>query len=128
MKIPRLLLFYKELMGMANTEELLSKLYQRMSAEQEQYRNWLLGQSPDEILNHAAEYTVREDIVFLMEDLELTDAQTKALPKSKTPLADVYKVWEKTETHYMEDVQAVIEARAAAVIQAEKEKTRQEAR
>ena len=63
-----------------------------------------------------------------MEDLELTDTQTKALLKSKTPLADVYKVWGKTETHYMEDVQAVIEARAAAVIQAEKEKTRQEGR
>lgn len=113
---------------MATTEELLNKLYQRMSAEQERYRNRLLGLPPDEILNHAAEYTVREDIVFLMEDLELTDAQAKTLLKSKTPLADVYKVWEKTETHYMEDVQAVIEARAAAVIQAEKEKARQEAR
>ena len=28
-------------------EELLNKLYQRISAEQEQYRNWLLGQPPD---------------------------------------------------------------------------------
>ena len=128
MKIPRLLLFYKELVDMANTEELLNKLYQRMSAEQEQYRNRLLGLPPDEILNHAAEYTVREDIVYLMEDLELTDAQTKALLKSKTPLADVYKVWEKTETHYMEDVRSVVEARANEVIHAEKEKVRQEAR
>ena len=40
---------------MANTEELLNKLYQRMSAEQEQYRSRLLGLPPDEILNHAAE-------------------------------------------------------------------------
>ena len=113
---------------MANTEELLNKLYQRMSAEQEQYRNRLLGLPPDEILNHAAEYTVREDIVYLMEELELTDAQTKALLKSKTPLADVYKVWEKTETHYMEDVRSVVEVRANDVIHAEKEKNRQEAR
>ena len=35
--------------------ELLTKLYQRMSAEQEQYRNWLLGQPPGDILNRAAE-------------------------------------------------------------------------
>ena len=108
---------------MANPE-LLTKLYQRMSAEQEQYRNWLLGQPPGVILDHAAEYTIREDIVMEMEELELTDAQTKALLKSKTPLADVYKEWNKTETHHMEDLRDVIEARADAVIQAEKEKAR----
>ena len=107
---------------MASTEGLLNKLYQRMATEQEQYRKWLLGQSPGEILNHAAQYTVREDIVVLMEELELTDAQTKALLKSKTPLADVYKEWNKTETHHMDDVRDVIEARADAVIRAEKEK------
>ena len=74
---------------MANPE-LLTKLYQRMSAEQEQYRNWLLGQPPGDILNHAAAYTVREDIVMEMSALELPDEQAKALLKSKTPLADIY--------------------------------------
>ena len=103
-------------------------LYQRMSAEQEQYRNWLLGQPPGVILDHAAEYTVREDIVMEMEELELTDAQTKALLKSKTPLADVYKEWNKTETHHMDDVRDVIEARTDAVIRAEKVKGQREER
>ena len=50
-------------------EELCTKLYQRMTAEQEHYRNWLLGQPPGEILDHAAEYTVREDIVMEMEEI-----------------------------------------------------------
>lgn len=109
-------------------EELRTKLYQRMSAEQERYRNWLLGQSPGEILNHAAEYTVREDIVIEMSALELPDAQARALLKSRTPLADVYKEWNKTETHHMEDLRDVIEARANAVIQAEKEKGQREGR
>ena len=113
---------------MASTEGLLNKLYQRMSAEQEQYRNWLLGQPPGVILDHAAEYTVREDIVALMEELELTDAQTNALLKSKTPLADIYKEWNKTETHHMDDVRDVIEARADVVIRAEKEKGQREGR
>ena len=56
-------------------EELCTKLYQRMTAEQEHYRNWLLAQPPGEILDHAAEYTVREDIVMEMEELELPEAQ-----------------------------------------------------
>ena len=101
-------------------EELCTKLYQRMNAEQEQYRNWLLGQPPADILDHAAEYSVREDIVMEMEELELPEAQAKALLKSKTPLADVYKQWSKTETHHMEDLQDVIEVHAAHVIQVEK--------
>lgn len=31
-----------------------------MSVEQEQFRNWLLGQPPSEILNQAAKYAVRD--------------------------------------------------------------------
>lgn len=112
---------------MANPD-LLTKLYQRMSAEQKQYRKWLLGQPPGEILNHAAEYTVREDIVMEMSALELPDAQARALLKSKTPLADVYKEWNKPETHHMEDLRDVIEARADAVIRAEKERSQREGR
>ena len=109
-------------------EELCTKLYQRMTAEQEHYRNWLLGQPPGEILDHAAEYTVREDIVMEMEELELPEAQARALLKSRTPLADVYKEWNKTETHHMEDLRDVIEARADAVIRDEKEKGQREGR
>ena len=112
---------------MANPD-LLTKLYQRMNAEQEQYRNWLQGQPPDVILDHAAEYTVREDIMMEMEELELTDAQTKALLKSKTPLADVCKEWNKTETRHMDDVRDVIEVHADDVIRTEKEKGQREAR
>ena len=61
---------------MANPK-LLTKLYQRMNAEQEQYRNWLLGQSPGDILNHAAAYAVREDIV--MEMSALTEEECAAV-------------------------------------------------
>ena len=108
--------------------DLLNKLYQRMSAEQEQYRKWLLGQPPGDILNHAAEYTVREDIVMEMSALELPDTQVRALLKSHNPLADIYKEWNKVETHHMEDLRDVIEARADAVIQAEKKAGQREGR
>lgn len=102
------------------TEEKCSLLYQRMAAEQEQLREWLLTQPPGVILDHACAYTILKDIVMEMEELELTDAQAGALLKSKTPLADIYKLWNKTETHHMDDVRDVIEARADAVIQKEK--------
>ena len=54
------------------------------------------GPAPGEILDHAAEYTVREDIVMEMEELELPEAQARALLKSRTPLANIYKEWKPT--------------------------------
>ena len=43
-------------------EELNTALYEKMFAEQEKYRDWLLSQPPKEILHHTYEYTVREDM------------------------------------------------------------------
>ena len=39
-----------------NNEELNTKVYEKLFAEQEKYKGWLLTQSPEEILNHAYEY------------------------------------------------------------------------
>ena len=33
-------------------EQLNTALYEKMFAEQEKFRKWLLGQPPEEILNH----------------------------------------------------------------------------
>ena len=95
-----------------NTNDLNTALYEKMAAEQDKYRDWLKSQPPAEVLNHAYEYTVREDIVMAMEELELTDAQAQALLDSPTPLADVYRYFEKLETGHMDAVRDSIENRA----------------
>ena len=108
-------------------KEMMRQLYERMAAEQQKYKAWLLEQPPNVILDNACKFTVREDIVMELEVLELTDAQAAALLRSRTPLADVYRAWERTETHHMDDVRDVIERCADAVIQqAEKAKQREE--
>ena len=104
-----------------NTADWNTALYEKMSAEQDRYRNWLKRQPPEEILHHSYEYTVREDIVMAMEQLELTDAQAKALLDSPTPLADVYRYFEKLETGYMDVVRDSIENRADDVCKAQEE-------
>ena len=63
---------------------MMSRLYERMAAEQQKYKEWLLGQPPNVILDNACKFTVREDIVMEMEVLELTDAQAAALLRSRT--------------------------------------------
>ena len=73
--------FMKEVMKMTN-EELNTELYQKMFAEQEKYREWLLSQPSEEIINHTYEYTMREDILLSVEYNDLSDKQCKALLQS----------------------------------------------
>lgn len=101
-----------------NTNDLNTALYEKMAAEQDKYRDWLKSQSSEEILHHTYEYTVREDIVMAMEELELTDTQAHALLDSPTPLADVYRYFEKLETGYMDVIRDSIENRADDVCKA----------
>lgn len=105
-------------------EELNTALYQKMFAEQDTYRKWLLEQPPEEILKNAYEYTVREDVVLSLEYNDLTDAQAEALLKSPTPLKDIFHEFEEQETDYIDTVFASMVGRADAVIQAEAEQRR----
>ena len=98
-----------------NTNDLNTALYEKMAAEQDKYRDWLKSQPPEEILHHTYEYTIREDIVMAMEELELTDAQAEALLESPSPLADVYRYFDKLETGYMDVIRDSIESRANEV-------------
>ena len=97
-------------------------LYEKMKAEQDKYRDWLLTQEPAEILNHTYEYTMREDIVICMEDLELSAKQAKTLLKSPCPLDDVYKEFKDREVEHMDTIRDSIETRADQVIKRENER------
>lgn len=107
--------FMKEVMKMTN-EELNTELYQKMFAEQEKYREWLLSQPSEEIINHTYEYTMREDILLSVEYNDLSDKQCKALLQSPCSLADIFKDWEKRETDHMADIWDTVECRANAII------------
>lgn len=107
-----------------DAEHLNKALYEKMSAEQERYRHGLLGQTPEEVLNHAYEYAIREDILVEMETLDLTAEQAAALLTSASPLADVYQAWGTVETHHMEDIRDVIEGQADSMLETQRETTR----
>lgn len=104
---------------MGETADYNALLYEKMKAEQDKYRDWLLTQEPAEILNHTYEYTMREDIVMAMEELELMPKQAKALMKSPCPLDDVYKEFQDREVEHMNTIRDSIETRADIVIKRE---------
>ena len=106
-------------------EERNTALYQKMFAEQEKFRDWLKGQPPEEILNHAYEYTVREDILLSLEYHDLSDAQADALLKSPCPLADVFRDFEKRETDHMETIWDCLESRADMLLEEQRRALRE---
>lgn len=102
-------------------EELNTKLYEKLFAEQENFKGWLLTQPPEEILNHAYEYVMREDIVLAMEYHDLSDAQAKALLASPSPLAEIFHDFEKIEGDHMDTIRECIEKRADKNIETQRE-------
>ena len=107
-------------------EELNTRLYEKMFAEQEQFRDWLLSQPPAEILNHVYEYTVREDILMSLEYNDLEDSQARALLKSGKPLKRIFERWEDKETSHMENIWDTVQEQAEAAEAKQKAKAQKE--
>lgn len=113
---------------MNNAEELNTQLYEKMKAEQDKYRDWLLTQSPAEIINHTYEYTIREDIVIFMEEAELTPKQAKVLLKSPCPLGDCYEIYRDREDSKMDDIRESVEDMANRIVREDFMKAQRESR
>lgn len=98
------------------TEEMHTALYEKFSTEQDNYRAWLLKQTPEEIIQHSYEYAVRQDIVMMVEDAEFSPQQAAALLWKGTTLSDIYKDFTKIETGYMDILRDTVENRANDIL------------
>lgn len=106
-----------------DAEKLNQALYEKMSAEQERFKHGLLGMTPEEVLDHAYEYAMRQDILMEMEELDLSAPEAAALLKSPFPLADIYGDFREREGH-MDLVRECIETLAFSLLETQREKTR----
>ena len=102
------------------TDELNVLLYQKMAAEQADYRAHLLTLPPEEILELAYAYATREDILIAMEHNDLSTRQVQALMKSNPPLEDAFQHYEKHGAGRMGDIWNMVEARANEVLRQER--------
>ncbi len=106
-----------------DTAEINEKLYDLMSAEQEKFKGWLLKQSPEEILNHTQEYTVREDILMALSEIEIPENLARALLESPAPLQEVYDLFSDKETDYMQTLRDSITETAEHNFELQQSKT-----
>ena len=97
-------------------EELNTALYKKMFAEQEKFKEWLLTQPPEDILDHSYEYAAREDLLLSLEYNDLSDELAQAMLDSDMPLKEAFSAFEQRETGYMDEVFSCIESAAASLI------------
>lgn len=79
-------------------------LLHRLCAEQTTYATRLSRQKPEEILKHAYEYIVRENIIACVDEIELTDAQLTALLAFPSPMDAIYGEYDRRDAPQMEVV------------------------
>lgn len=105
-------------------EELNTKLYEKLFAEQQEYKGWLLTQPPEVILEHAYAYVIRVDIVLAMEYHDVTDEQAKALLAAEKPLESIFQIFENIEGEHMDVIRDCIEKGAERAMEKQAEALR----
>ena len=109
-------------------EELNAELYEKVSAEFEEYKNNLLMMSPEQMLERAYAYAVRSDIVIAIECGSIHARQAQALLKSDNALDEIFGKWEDFEKNHMDTIRAAIECKANQISREEYKKELQERR
>ena len=109
-------------------EELKDKLLQIMNDEFEEYEDNLLQEDPREMLQMAYGYLVRQDILYAIDDMILSDKEYKALLSEQHPLEQIYNRWMDVETHYMDNIRDNIRCHVNEVLRDEFLKSRRDAR
>lgn len=82
--------------------ELNERLYEKMCAEQDAFRDWLLQQPSEDIIERAYEYSSCDDIVEVIKSTDLSFAQAQALLASQNPLYDVFEEFLERDTDFGE--------------------------
>lgn len=91
------------------SDEMRKRLYEKMQAEQDEFKAELLTKSPQEILEKAYSYYIREDILIEIENGNLSSRQMRALLKEDAPLASLYDEWLSNDYSYMDMIRDTID-------------------
>ena len=103
-------------------EELNAELYEKVSAEFEEYKNNLLMMSPEQMLEHAYAYAVRSDIVIAIECGSIYARQAQSLLNADNTLDEIFGKWEDFEKNHMETIRTAIECKANQISREEYKK------
>lgn len=97
-------------------EQLNTALYEKVYAEQQEFISTLKTKTPENIIQYAYEFVIREDILLSLDENDLDARQCKALLKEKNPLDKLFLAWEKHEGSHMTEILDCIENKADELV------------
>ena len=109
-------------------EQLNTALYEKMYAEQKGFIESLKNSTPENVIQHAYELVIREDILLSLEENDLDARQCKALLRERKPLDKLFLAWEKHEGDHMNEIRDCIENKANELIKLSKIKSDRDTR
>lgn len=84
------------------------RLNEKLEKEYGDFLKSLEEMEPKEIIKASYEKVMKEDVLYAMEENDLTDDQVSALLESQSPLEDIYQQWLKMDCSYMSDLKECI--------------------
>ena len=93
---------------MGAISEIKEKLKEKLEEEYGDFLKSLEEMEPKEIIKASYEKVMKEDILYAMEENDLTGDQAEALLESQNPLEDIYQQWLKMDCSYMSDLKECI--------------------
>lgn len=100
-------------------------LYEKVQSEYQAYISELKAMTPEQILEHAYEKTMKEDILSLFEWSDLGQKEAKALYLMKNPLDAVYQKWLDTDVSYMDMLRDSVDEKAREAVKEMQAKNRE---
>lgn len=97
-------------------DQLKELLYEKMLAEQAEYKRNLCAKTAAEVLEEGYAYFSREDILIAVETSELSREQMLALLSLERPLDAVYEEWLAADYSQMEDIRDTLKTCADDLI------------
>ena len=108
-------------------EALHTALLQKLGEEQSTFRSQLLSQTPEEILNKAAEYAAREDILSMMQWRTLDKPGYTALLTSPEPLDALYAQYHDMDSEREDFLRECIDTKIQFMVEDQEESAQKQA-
>ena len=91
-----------------NHDLLKEMIYKRMQSEQDTFYRVLLEMDIEEVLDHAYEYSTRNDILMSFNDSNLNSDELEVLAKCRYPLSEIYGRLDKIESDRKSEIEMAI--------------------
>lgn len=91
-------------MNKINMNTLWDAVYERMEKEFGTMHDQLLTSAPQEIIDNAYQIVMKQDILMIMEEHDLPEAQLRVLLELDLPLDSLYQEWLRNDYGHMEQL------------------------